>query len=128
MGSRAPEQLKDSSEHHQPVSIGKLQFMCAGKRASILARQACVTGVAAMPEPIFLSGLIRRILLPALLLSFLLSPSLSQAQKWVEIRSPHFVVDTDAGDKRGREVALHFEQMRTIFGQLLSKLTVNVPV
>ena len=73
--------------------------MRAGKRASILTRQACVTGVAAMPEPIFLSGLTRRILLPALLLSFLLSPSLSRAQKWVEIRSPHFVVDTDAGDK-----------------------------
>ena len=71
-----------------------------------------------MPETISLSALFRRILLTAFLLSFLLSTSLSRAQKWVEIRSPHFVVDTDAGDKRGREVALHFEQMCTIFGQL----------
>ncbi len=81
-----------------------------------------------MPKLIFLSGLIRRILFLALLPSLLFSPSLGRAQKWVEVRSPHFVVDTDAGDKRGREVAFHFEQMRATFGQLLSKLTVNVPV
>ena len=95
MGSRQRTLLNTTS----PFQYANCSFMRAGKRASILTRQACVTGVAAMPEPIFLSGLTRRILLPALLLSFLLSPSLSRAQKWVEIRSPHFVVDTDAGDK-----------------------------
>jgi len=43
------------------------------------------------------------------------------ADKWVEVRSPHFVVATDAGEKRGREVAQRFEQMRAIFGQLMLK-------
>lgn len=33
---------------------------------------------------------------------------------WVEVRSPHFSVVTDAGEKRRREVALRFEQMRRL--------------
>ena len=41
--------------------------------------------------------------------------------QWVEIRSPNFSVITDAGDKRGRDVALHFEQMRSVFGYRFSK-------
>ena len=40
---------------------------------------------------------------------------------WMEIRSPHFIVITDAGDKKGREVALRFEQMRAVFADLLAK-------
>ena len=40
---------------------------------------------------------------------------------WQEIHSTHFTVITDAGEKRGREVALRFEQMRAVFGQLLGK-------
>jgi tetratricopeptide (TPR) repeat protein len=37
---------------------------------------------------------------------------------------------TDAGDKRGREVALRMEQMRAVFGQLLlkDKLKMSVPI
>jgi tetratricopeptide (TPR) repeat protein len=48
--------------------------------------------------------------------------------QWVEIRSPNFSVITDAGDKRGRDVALHFEQMRSVFGALMTKANVNLPV
>ena len=59
----------------------------------------------------------------------LLSASPAQAaEKWLEIRSPHFVVATNAGEKRGREVAQRFEQMRAIFGQLMLKNKVNIPV
>jgi len=48
---------------------------------------------------------------------------------WVEVRSPHFVVVTDAGEKRSREVALRFEQIRAAFGQVIYRnLKVNVPV
>lgn len=56
------------------------------------------------------------------------APPAQAAQKWLEVRSPHFVVATDAGDKRGREVAQRFEQMRAIFGQLMLKDKVNIPV
>ena len=48
--------------------------------------------------------------------------------QWVEVRSPNFSVITDAGEKRGREVALRFEQMRSVFGTLMTKAKVSLPV
>jgi len=50
--------------------------------------------------------------------------------KWLEVHTAHFYVLTDAGEKRGREVALHMEQMRSVFGQLLmrDKLKMSVPI
>lgn len=61
----------------------------------------------------------------------LTTPALaSDEPKWLEVRSAHFTVVTDAGDKRGREVALRMEQMRAVFGQLLKKdkLKMSVPI
>src|SRR5260370_2306180 len=50
--------------------------------------------------------------------------------KWIELHTAHFSVLTDAGEKRGREVALRMEQMRAVFGQLLliDKLRMPVPI
>jgi len=48
--------------------------------------------------------------------------------QWVEVKSPEFFVVTDAGERRGREVAMHFEQMRLVFGALMTKGNVNLPV
>ena len=48
--------------------------------------------------------------------------------QWVEVRSPNFSVITDAGEKKGREVAFHFEQMRSVFGTLMTRANVNLPV
>jgi Flp pilus assembly protein TadD len=56
-----------------------------------------------------------------------LSNAYAEAQ-WVEVRSPHFSVITDAGEKRGRDVALRFEQMRTAFGVIFQKVNVNISV
>ena len=47
---------------------------------------------------------------------------------WLEIHSAHFTVITDAGDKKGREVALRFEQMRSVFASLLAKERLNQSV
>jgi hypothetical protein len=68
-------------------------------------------------------------LLPATLLGVLLSTSSPAAEPspWLEIHSTHFTVITDAGDKRGREVALRFEQMRAVFATLLMKERLNEP-
>jgi Flp pilus assembly protein TadD len=52
----------------------------------------------------------------------------AEGAQWVEIRSPHFSVATDAGEKRGREVAMRFEQMRAVFTTLMTKVNVNIPV
>ena len=46
----------------------------------------------------------------------------------MEIQSPHFSVDTDAGEKRGREVAMRFEQMRAVFSALVVKANVSIPI
>jgi tetratricopeptide (TPR) repeat protein len=66
-----------------------------------------------------------------LLVSFELSAgpaSYAADAQWLEIQSPHFSVVTDAGEKRGREVAMRFEQMRAVFGALMVKANVNIPV
>jgi hypothetical protein len=65
-----------------------------------------------------------------MLLAVLVSMTAPAAEPspWLEIHSPHFTVITDAGDKKGREVALRFEQMRAVFATLLMKDRLNEPV
>src|SRR5260221_12901940 len=48
--------------------------------------------------------------------------------QWIEVHSPNFSVVTDAGEKRGREVAMRFEQMRAVYGILITKAKVNLPI
>src|SRR6202047_4205097 len=69
----------------------------------------------------------------AALLPTLAAPNLALAKakdepKWIEVHTAHFSVITDAGEKRGREVALRMEQMRTVFGQLLLRDKLKMPV
>ncbi|MCU1300595.1 MAG: hypothetical protein JWQ87_879 [Candidatus Sulfotelmatobacter sp.] len=52
----------------------------------------------------------------------------AEPSPWLEIHSAHFTVITDAGEKKGREVALRFEQMRAVFATLLMKERINEPV
>ena len=47
---------------------------------------------------------------------------------WLQVNSTHFMVITDAGDKKGREVAFRFEQMRSVFASLLGKDRLNQSV
>src|SRR5260370_147858 len=69
----------------------------------------------------------RRLLSIMAVLSAVVQASAADPQ-WLEIRSPHFSVVTDAGEKRGREVAMRFEQMRAVFGALMVKANVNIPI
>jgi len=50
--------------------------------------------------------------------------------QWLRISSDHFVVLTDAGEKKGHEVVARFEQMRAMFGILLGqhKLRMSEPL
>ena len=52
----------------------------------------------------------------------------TEPSPWLEIHSAHFTVITDAGDKKGREVALRFEQMRAVFASTLTKDRLNQPI
>jgi Tfp pilus assembly protein PilF len=48
--------------------------------------------------------------------------------QWVEVRSDHFSVITDAGEKSGRHVAELFEQMRAAFGIVFVRGAIKQPV
>ena len=74
--------------------------------------------------------------IPAFSLALILGCSLSslssfaateEKSPWLEIHSTHFTVITDAGEKKGRDVALRFEQMRAVFATLLMKDRLNDP-
>ena len=69
-------------------------------------------------------------LLCSMLFGALLSISAPAAEQspWLEIHSTYYTVITDAGEKKGREVALRFEQMRAAFALLLMKDRLNEPV
>jgi thioredoxin-like negative regulator of GroEL len=63
-------------------------------------------------------------------LAFLLCSTISARAAeapWIRVSSSHFSVLTDAGEKRGREVILRFDQMRAVFAQLLMKTHVRMP-
>jgi hypothetical protein len=66
-------------------------------------------------------------MLCALILCSVPSPA-AEPSRWLEIHSTHFTVITDAGDKKGREVVLRFEQMRAVFALLLGKDHLNQSV
>ena len=44
---------------------------------------------------------------------------------WIEVRSPHFTVVTDAGEKQGRHILDQFEHMRLVFQVLFPKMNVD---
>jgi hypothetical protein len=67
-------------------------------------------------------------LAPLLVIFLCAIPVPSAESPWLEVHSAHFTVITDAGEKKGREVALRFEQMRAVFGALLGKDRLNQPV
>ncbi len=69
----------------------------------------------------------RKVVLPVLL-SLLLSAhawARDNAPAWIEVRSPHFSVVTDAGDKQGRHIADQFERMRWVFQTLFPRANVD---
>jgi tetratricopeptide (TPR) repeat protein len=70
-----------------------------------------------------------RAILPLVVIFTAMLASASQHapdQHWLRVSSDHFVVVTDAKDLVGHEVAVRFEQMRAIFGQLLSRSKVRM--
>ena len=48
--------------------------------------------------------------------------------RWTEVNSDHFTVLTDTSEKQGKEVAVRFEQMRIVFGNMFRRAKVNIAV
>lgn len=70
----------------------------------------------------------RQVLLLTLLLCLNAYNAFAAEPSWIRVSSAHFLVLTNAGEKNGRDVIARFEQMRSIFSQLLSKTKVTMPV
>ena len=56
----------------------------------------------------------------AVLASVLLSPMAPAAEQWVKLTSSHFELFTTAGERKGREALLYFEQVRDFFNRTRS--------
>lgn len=67
------------------------------------------------------------LLLFAILFPALLAFARDKPENWVEVRSPHFVVVSNAGDKLARRVADQFERMRAVFHKFLPRLQIDPP-
>ncbi len=63
--------------------------------------------------------------LVALFLMFatVVASAASAADRWTEIRSPHFIVLTNSSEKNGRRIANQLEQMRSIFQKIFPAVT-----
>ena len=72
------------------------------------------------------SLLSRFVFLVFLLCSARLAPARSDQSHWIRVNSSHFSVVTDADERHGRDAVIRFEQMRSAFGQLLSRNRINM--
>ena len=59
------------------------------------------------------------------LASFLVPVRARAADNWIEVRSPHFTVNTNAGEKEARKIADQFEQIRQMFHSAFGTLRVD---
>lgn len=50
---------------------------------------------------------------------------LAAKESWTEVKTPHFLVISNAGEHEGRRIGLQFEQVRAMFEQLYPKLRVD---
>jgi Tfp pilus assembly protein PilF len=65
----------------------------------------------------------------AIILLGLLHRPLAAADQWIKLTTPHFELYTTAGEKKGREAILYFEQVRSFFLQASpSKKVPDFPV
>ncbi len=62
-----------------------------------------------------------------LLLCLVSVPAFAAPDQWVEVRSAHFTVITNAGEKQGRHTLDQFERMRWVFSTLFPKFNVDPP-
>lgn len=61
-------------------------------------------------------------------LVFMSTEARAAAPSWVQIRSPHFTVVTDSGEREGRQLLDQFERMRWVFQTMLPRGNVDPSV
>lgn len=73
-----------------------------------------------MSKTFFLRGVV------LLLASTCLAQAQAPAGKFIEVRSPNFILTTDAGEKRALDAAWRFEIMRRVFATLIPRQQLNL--
>jgi len=63
--------------------------------------------------------------LPLLLLAAALAPARDKPENWLEVRSQHFTVVTNANEKAGRRIADQFERMRSVFHVAFPRVSID---
>jgi tetratricopeptide (TPR) repeat protein len=61
-----------------------------------------------------------------LLLAVALAPARDKSEDWLQVRSPHFTVVTNADEKTGRRIADQFERMRAVFHVTFPHMSVDI--
>ncbi|HEU5350585.1 MAG TPA: tetratricopeptide repeat protein [Terracidiphilus sp.] len=70
----------------------------------------------------------RKLWLCTLLMGSLFPRGAAAAEKpWIEVSSPHFTVETDAGERQARQLLEQFERMRWVFRTLYPKIHADPP-
>ena len=67
-----------------------------------------------------------RFVLLLLLLAVALAPARDKSEDWLQVRSPHFTVVTNADEKTGRRIADQFERMRAVFHVTFPHMSVDI--
>jgi tetratricopeptide (TPR) repeat protein len=72
----------------------------------------------------------KRIFLLLTLFAALVSPARGKDDNWSEVRSPHFIVLSNASEKQARQVADQFERMRVVFEDRFPRASIDpgVPI
>src|SRR5260370_19400699 len=67
----------------------------------------------------------KRVALLLFLLAARLASARDKAENWLEVRSQHFTVVTNANEKAGRRIADQFERMRSVFHVAFPHLSIE---
>ncbi len=74
------------------------------------------------PRPKQKMGCLRQIFLTALLVATIIPAAPAENRSaWIEVRSPNFIVVTNAKEQQGRSTAYQFEMIRAVFRDLFGK-------
>jgi tetratricopeptide (TPR) repeat protein len=69
--------------------------------------------------------MLRRPLVLLSLVTILVVTACAKTESWLEVRSPHFLVLSNASEKQARHIAGQFERMRGVFHQLFPQANVD---
>src|SRR5271165_4671 len=84
----------------------------------------------AQPRQLISHRRTRNLLIPFFVLALLVvaQTAIAGDAPWIEVKTEHFRVMTDAGEKNGLEVATNFEKMRAAYGLLFGREKINETV